>query len=73
MFKCTNCAWQGEDAKDNTFCPVCGDWVKKIESSKQEVEGDLNKDGKFDEKDLTIASKTLAKGKTRKRKTSKKK
>lgn len=72
MFKCTNCSWQGESAKDNTFCPVCGDWVKAIESPKKEVEGDLNKDGKFDKKDLTIASKTLAKGKTRKRKTKKK-
>lgn len=70
MFKCTNCVWQGNDAKSGKFCPICGDWV---ESTKKEVSGDLNKDGKFDKKDLSIASKVLAKGKTRKKKSSRKK
>jgi len=47
--------------KNNGFIPV-GKYIEPVK-----VEGDLNKDGKFDKKDLAIAGRTLAKGRKIKR------
>ena len=70
MKKCINCSWEGEEVTDKGFCPVCGDNVKSSEDKKEEVKpkskkkvsGDLNGDGKFDKKDLSLAAKVMAKG-----------
>lgn len=49
MYKCINCKYEGAEAKDKRFCPVCGDNVinsedkKKIESEEKEDKVILSK------------------------------
>lgn len=68
MYKCTNCDWEGKDAKEGKFCKRCGDNVKidsvqefKEKHVKEDVNLDLNNDGVVDAKDAKIASKVMNK------------
>ena len=55
-------------------CPLCKDAEKKEEPKKEEVKAaDINKDGKVDEKDLSIVHKEYSKEKQTKKKATKKK
>lgn len=66
--KCVNCNFKGEVPSNEYVCPVCGDNLEPLEqpSTKSQVadkddELDLNKDGVVDEKDASIAGRTMSK------------
>jgi len=66
MFKCKNCKWEGDNPVEPYHnCPICGDGTNPIaiaSTPKNEFdEMDLNKDGKVDIKDKTLAGKVLSK------------
>jgi len=73
--KCTNCPWEGEEAKGPlNHCPVCGDNTDatdgpvKVEPKEDKNPLDLNGDGKVDGKDKSIAGRVLASGRKKKSK-----
>ena len=71
-YKCVNCVWAGEEkeltVKNKTGvmwsgkCPVCGDEVvgdKPIEAPKEDLDFDINNDGKVDKIDISLIAKKL--------------
>jgi len=72
--KCNNCNWEGEIlgspiignlGEEQWFCRKCGDTVKIVSEKPSK---DLNRDGKVDDKDTSLAAKVL-RGARRKKKT----
>lgn len=68
-YACKNCKWQGDTPMGPlNHCPVCGDNTEQIANFDEPVPVnpkpvdilDLNRDGKVDEKDASIAAKSLA-------------
>jgi len=37
MFKCKNCGWEGEEAKNNRFCMNCGDNAVEVSNPKSVI------------------------------------
>ncbi len=75
-YKCRNCGWEGVELSITGLigkCPVCGDEVDELAdlTNKQDVPKedilDLNRDGKVDGKDASIAGKVLAASRKKKR------
>lgn len=73
MFKCINCSWKGKKeeltkrdrgAPLDDKCPVCGDNVKEINTTKSDktsnLDFDINNDGKVDKEDITLIAKKLS-------------
>lgn len=66
-YQCINCQRiynNLDELKSKTFCAFCGDNVRAIPEpedvkNEQEKQMDLNKDGKLDQKDVTIANKVI--------------
>ena len=74
--KCTNCVWEGPVSETTERrlkpCPVCGDqtveapWPEELPLPELKLESehdclDLNRDGKVDREDLSLAGKLLSK------------
>ena len=70
MYKCTNCPWEGEELSKLPEhrlpgkCPICGDEVTgkgKLEAPKNsdDLDFDINNDGKVDNKDIKAMAKKL--------------
>ena len=75
MYKCINCDYEGDKLSVKPLigkCPTCGDEVVGEGKSepkpkpKKKVGMDLNGDGVFDKKDVSLAGRVL--GKSRKKK-----
>ncbi len=78
--KCINCGLESEGPFDVLkHCPVCGDNTEEMvvekpkekpkkETKKPDISDlDLNKDGKVDDKDRSIAGRVLASGRRKKK------
>lgn len=72
-YKCINCPWEGEEIVGALeHCPKCGDNTERTEKEvpkeepesiqEKELDLDLNKDGKVDKKDFSLAAKVLRRG-----------
>jgi len=63
MYKCINCAYEGDKKTESGYCPVCGDNLKSLNGvSEVKVKSnilDINNDGKVDMKDVKLAGKVL--------------
>ena len=65
MYKCNNCGYEDDKYNHQGHCFVCGDFVTE---SSANFDADLNGDGKFDDKDVSIAAKVMAKASKKKSK-----
>lgn len=79
MRKCVNCLKEFHDSEvgdliignrgEETYpCPHCGDNTLAIGKPVEPVPMDLNRDGKVDKKDVSLAAKVLSKVGSKKRK-----
>jgi len=75
MIQCLNCGWVGKSGIGIfNNCIKCGDNTISIDNEQDVVvadkmsEFDLNKDGKFDSKDISLAGKVLKKASANKKK-----